>query len=367
MQKQTHKQGQPARRPTANLTSLAPVAPVPDDQAHLILRWQRTIGNQAVQRWLATDPDALKRNRLPVASGRTHLTVPKAAAAPTLLQRDYATPPPSPAAAAQPDLTPVQIREAIQFNRARYDARNTRIIQDLVGTTPTGTWNNETIELIAQTQEEYGLTKDGKVGANTFRFLDREQGAEGVGTGTAESLLLFRTPTGNVTPFYKNIGGFHFIQADFKVEAQFSERGNCGDWEYRQEIRGNAWGQKPGFARANLNHYFTFLPHGRLDPAWHEDGNTNWAGRNYGHRRQPGRASDPINRYEDHTGSPDQLNGCIYKGEDSPKVTDAALSSGDTLTLELEFAGGIYRRDGSGRLQVVTRKIWRVNGSIVVP
>jgi hypothetical protein len=110
------------------------------------------------------------------------------------------------------------------------------------------------------------------------------------------------------------------------------------------------------------------LPAGALTNNWAEDGNTGWAGINYGHRLQAGRAHNPINRYEDHAGSPDQRNGCIYKGEDWPKVSDALLASGDTITLALEFKGSIYRRNAAtGRLEHVTTHRWTVNGNVLVP
>ncbi len=283
------------------------------------------------------------------------------------VQRDLATPPPQVALERLPDLTPAEVQRAIFFNRARYDSRVTRIIQNIIGVDQTGSWNEESVRAVAHIQEEYGLKKDGMVGADTFRWLDIEMNLEGSSTDTLETLLLFNTPTGNVIPRYKRIGAFHFIEGHFFTEAQFSERTNCRDWEYRQLIRGNAWGQKPGFSRANLNHFFNLLPHGSLDLTWREDGNTSWAGINYGRRGQPGRRSNPVNEYQDDAGSQDQTNGCIYKGEDYPKVTDAALATGDTIALELEFKGEIYRRDSGGILRFVTRKSWTVNGSVIVP
>jgi hypothetical protein len=42
-----------------------------------------------------------------------------------------------------------------------------------VGTQPTGKWIDDDIVAIATLQEEYGYTKDGKVGPSFFRFLDR--------------------------------------------------------------------------------------------------------------------------------------------------------------------------------------------------
>src|SRR5207249_2022468 len=68
------------------------------------------------------------------------------------LQRDLATPPPAVPAAAQPDLTPAQIQDAIAFNRARYNQANTRLIQNLLGGPVTGVWTAENIEAIAATQ-----------------------------------------------------------------------------------------------------------------------------------------------------------------------------------------------------------------------
>ena len=69
--------------------------------------------------------------------------------------------PPSPAVApaAQPDLTDEQIQQAIAFNRTRYNAANTRLIQSLLGGPVTGEWNEENIQAIAANQEIYGLKR----------------------------------------------------------------------------------------------------------------------------------------------------------------------------------------------------------------
>jgi len=317
-----------------------------------IVQLQRAVGNRAV--------DALLRSRFcPAAT--------QARPRPDLIQR-YPGAYPGQGAQAQAKLTDGEIDSAIRYNRARYNAQSTELIQDLVGAMRTALWDRQTVELIADFQDKHGKKIDGMVGPETFELLELEQTARGIGTETQNSLLLFRTPTGNVKPRYiTNAAGSHIIQGHFDFEARFSTRGNCGEWEYRQEIRGNAWAQRPGSARVNLNHHFNLLPHGSLDPAWKEDGNTSWPGKNYGHRAQPGRAVNPINRYEDTNGAPNQLGGCVYKGEDSPAVTDAALISGDLPTFELEFAGGIYRRNAAGQLEIVTRQTWTVNGTVAVP
>jgi hypothetical protein len=167
---------------------------------------QRTVGNRAVNRLLA---------RLWVQ------------------RQDPAEGPPGEAPAAPPRLTDAQINQAIFYNRNRYDADNTRLIQNTLGVPATSTWDRESVLQVAQLQDNNHLQIDGMVGNDTFRAIDQQQRAAGAGTTTAESLLLFKTPTGNVAPRYRNIGGSHFAEGHFEVEAQFSERGNCGDWEYR--------------------------------------------------------------------------------------------------------------------------------------
>lgn len=287
-----------------------------------------------------------------------------------VIQGDFALEPPE---HAEGDvfvrLTNTQVQSAIWYNTQRYNAANTRLIQDLVGTEQTGRWNEETVQAIAFMQWEYGLTADGKIGSDTFQHLNLEQEAEGMSTDTGDVLLLFKTPMGNVVPELKIVRatGQFLLQGHFTVEAQFQERANPADWEYRQSIKGTAWAQRPGFARANLNHFFVHIPGGSLPANFQEDGNTTWTGINYGHRDQQGRASNPINRYEDADGTPNQPGGSVYKGEDYPAVGDAALQTGDTIALELEFRGEIYRRDDNGRLQMVQRRTWTVNGTAVIP
>ncbi|HEX2324589.1 MAG TPA: DUF4157 domain-containing protein, partial [Chloroflexota bacterium] len=67
------------------------------------------------------------------------------------IQRDLATPEPAVAPGAQPDLTDEQIRQAIAFNRQRFgfNPASTRLIQDLVGTEPTGIWAEDDVRAIA--------------------------------------------------------------------------------------------------------------------------------------------------------------------------------------------------------------------------
>ena len=324
---------------------------------------------------LSPPPFSLKNTNIPISTaqrktantkafnfekqdkGSTHTSTP-------IIQRELATPRPETPPEEQEDLTERQIRHAIWYNRARYDARNTRIIQDIVGVEPTGVWDERSVLAVARIQEDYGLTKDGLVGTNMFQWLDNEMAAEDISEDTDDALLLFLTPIGNVLPDLINAGTSNpGIQGHFHVRAQFSERTGCEQWEYRQFIKGSAEIQR-GTTIQNANNFFTTLPAGRLTSNWQEDGNTNWAGPNYGHRRQAGRASNPVNRYENADGSPNQRAGCIYRGEDFPHFTVNA-SPGDFLGLNLHFMGQIIRRRNGNR-EVVQTKRWTVIGDVEV-
>jgi hypothetical protein len=254
------------------------------------------------------------------------------------IQRDLATPPPAIPAAAQPDLTDPEIDEAIKFNRVRYDAASTRLIQDLVGAEPTGTWVKDDIVAIASIQEEYGFKKDGMVGPKFFRFLDEEVRREKLSKTDEQCLVAFRVIASpqTVGPV---AGGSRSITGDFKMHAQFSKHCGCADYEYRQFIRGH-WRRERAGVVTDLGNTFTTQPAGRLNATFDEDGNTGSAALNYGHRNQP---AETINHYLDDTGAEDQANGCIYEGEDTPGGADSVLS-GDVFDIDVNFRGEIQRK-----------------------
>ncbi|MGH4027244.1 MAG: DUF4157 domain-containing protein [Pseudonocardiaceae bacterium] len=272
-------------------------------------------------------------------SGRTQAPV----------QRDLATPPPAVAPPAQADLTPDQIAAALRFNRALYDAVRTRLIQDLVGTTPTGVWIDDDIRAIAMLQEEYGLTKDGRVGPVTFRFLDEEVRREGIPHTDANCLLAFEVRNFGVTDA-GTAGGTRNVSGHFEVHAQFSQTCGCANYEYRQFIRGHAV-RRPagGGAPVNLAPLFT-IPGGGLPAAFSEDGDTTAAVVNYGHRANPDEGVG--NRYFDAGGAVNQAAGCRYQNIDRPGGP-FAFSPGDELDLDINFRGEVQR---GGR--VVERKFW---------
>lgn len=201
------------------------------------------------------------------------------------------------------------------------------------------------ITAIAQIQEEYGLHKDGMVGAETFQFIDKETSAEKLTRKDENCLVALwannRSPS--ITPLTTGAD----IQGDFGMHAMLPSHCNCSDYEYRQFIRGHFRHERAGVVTDEAD-WFGRIPGGRLPAAFIEDGDTSAATVNYGHRAQPREDANPKNRYENFDGTPNQANGCVYEGEDFPGGTyrghNAAPTTGDTLDLLIQFRGEIQRR-----------------------
>lgn len=285
-----------------------------------------------------------------------------------MLQRDLVTPPPAVAPAAQPDLTEAQIRTAIAFNKARFNEANTRIIQTILGGPVTGTWTEDNIVAIAATQEEYGLKKDGMVGNDTFRFIVGEQRLEGEDTTTANCLTSFGAfMTQNAAITRVSPTGV-LLNASFRTEAQFSDRCNCSQFEYRQFIRGHFRHLRAGVLVRDIGPDFTSLPGGALTAVFQEDGDTtDPIAVNYGHRADPPEAA-PENHYINNTGADDQANGCRYRSTDTPGASDAAhpipnCLPGDVLDVEIRFRGEI-QRNGT---RIQSHEWSAIQGNFVAP
>jgi len=308
-----------------------------------------------------TEADAIREK---IVSGNNARVVETAGAA---IQRDLATPEPEVLPEAQPDLTDAQIREAIRFNSQFYDEANTRLIQGILGGPVTGRWTADNIRAIAATQERFGLKKDGKVGPDTFRFIVREQELEGVGTETENCLAAFRVVFHPVeTASTAGPGGATRIRGHHVVEAEFSSRCNCSEFQYRQFIAGVATGSR-GATTQDLSTLFGNIPGGRLPITMQEDGNTTCPAQNYGHREQPAQDRTTTrcgeNRYKDDTGATDQANGCFYRGEDFPQTTVSSLNTGDVVDLLVQFRGEIQR---NGR--TIQTKNWTdIDTSVTTP
>jgi hypothetical protein len=288
-----------------------------------------------------------------------------------VLQRDLATPEPTPPAPAQPDLTEAQIREAIRYNRERYDEASTRLIQNILGGPVTGAWTRDNVVAIAITQEQHGLHKDGKVGPDTFDFIVAEQEREGLDVEAAGCLTMFEVVAQparhRATP---GPNGTTVIQGHHLVTARFSERCDCSQFEYRQFVVGLA-----GVTRVNGDwvdeaHLFTHIPGGVLPDTFHEDGMTNCApGVNYGHRLGQGTGQPATtancgeNQYRSLDGTPNQPAGCAYRGEDFPSIHIDGLSTGETTVFEIRFRGEIRRH---GR-PIATKQWTDVDEQVTTP
>ncbi len=275
-----------------------------------------------------------------VARGGSALGVVTQAAPPGVVQRDLATEPPA-NVADQPDLTAAQIRQALAFNRSRYTAEHTRVIQDIIGTEPTGTWTEADILAVAQIQEEYNLTSDGMVGNEMFRFLNTEMGAEGVATDDENCLVSFFV-LGFPVSFTVSGGGQHNLRGHFRGQAQFQDRCDCADYEYRQFIRGHLTRTRGGVVN-DLSVIFNLLPAGRLTADFREDGDTSDNPVNYGHRANAA-DNNPEDRYIDDAGNDDQADGCRYRNEDFPGAL-LNTQAGDSFDALMQFRG-VIRRSG---------------------
>jgi hypothetical protein len=266
-----------------------------------------------------------------------------------LLQRDLATAPPAEAPPEQEDLTDAQIQAAIRFNSQRYNAANTRLIQDLVGTEPTGVWSADDITAIAAIQEEYGLGSDGEVGDETFRFLNNEQRLEGMSTRTADCLTAFHVTNFGATGIARDAAtNSCTLSGHFRTASQFSSRCGCRQFEYRQFIRGSILHNRAGAQVADLGAtQFGRLPAGSLTAAFNEDGDTtDPTAQNYGHRTNPADA-DPEDHYINGAGADDQASGCRYRSEDFPGFTTVPgipnCQVGDVIDADMTFRGEIQR------------------------
>jgi peptidoglycan hydrolase-like protein with peptidoglycan-binding domain len=83
------------------------------------------------------------------------------------------TPPAVPAIGPKPTLlSSVKETSAISYNRLKYqDSRAVRAIQGLVGATPNGKFDSDTVERVADFQSTNGISIDGKVGEETLGVI----------------------------------------------------------------------------------------------------------------------------------------------------------------------------------------------------
>ena len=352
------------------------------ESARLVNARAYTVGDNVVLGSGQQPPSSSASRRL-LAHELTHV-VQQSHASSTSLMRDFALEPPADVPE-QRELTAAQIREAIRFNRARYNEESIRLIQDVVGAEVTGTFDEDTVRMIASMQREYGLVPaDGKLGPDSYDHLIRELQAEGVTPG--ECVTMFHIEGPQPLRFFRNSATHGTIGSHFRIRARFDPRCDCSDFEYRQFISGHvelleaapATGTPPatsgcarlisstaGLTAWDMDRCFRHIPGGRLRRAPREDGDTSipagTAGHFYGHRDDAPHATDRRDRY-----LPDRPTGCIYEGFDFPEMTPIPAGPGDTGDVydwQMRFRGIIQRRDGT----VVSEKHWNVTDTITIP
>ena len=286
-----------------------------------------------------------------IAHELAHVVQQQSAGIINRIQRDLATPPPKESPAPQEELSEEDIKKAIKFNKRRYNKPGTHLIQDIVGSKPTGTWVDSDIIAIARIQEQCGLKKDGKVGTKFFKFLDEELKAEKVSKDDKHCLTALNIRKGpeNIVP---RADGGTFTRT-FHMDAQLPSHCNCADYEYRQFIRGHLTHERAGVV-ADEGDAFSDLPAGRINAAWQEDGDTSAATANYGHRSLP---AESFNRYLNDSFGLDMANGCLYRAGDTPGGNytgkNVTPTTGDVIDVEVKFRGEIQRKG-----KVIRKKFW---------
>lgn len=287
---------------------------------------------------------------------------------------EFITPRPRGVRRARPALTARQIANAIRYNNHRFNTAGIQMIQEMIGRNITGILVPTDIQVLAEIQEDYGLRKDGKVGFHTLRFLDNERRLErrpATDRYCITSLHIILSPQRIV---FRNlwVAREASMSRPFRIRAQFPQHCRCGDYQYRQFIRGHfrVEGIRGGRRiERDESHWFRFLPAGRLLPQWREDGDTSFpggGGARYGHRNNP---ASPDDNYVNDRGGLDMLNGCRYRGHDPHGGNNYRgtpgfrLSHGDIIDISISFRGEIQR---NGR--AVRRKSWRgLHGRFRVP
>ncbi len=283
------------------------------------------------------------------------------------IQRELATPPPAETPEAQDDLTDAQIRAALRFNSNRFDDTHTRQIQDIVGTEQTGTFNEDDIRAIARVQENYGLSKDGKIGEDTYEWLITEIQNEALDVNNENCPVAFwiNQDGQNIVPRANGANMTHH----FTMNADFPSYCNCHDYEYRQFIRGH-FDHTQGGVTHDMRSWLADEPSGTLTRNFTEDGNTTVASINFGHRN---RGSAPDDLYLNDALRSDRVNGCKYRGDDTPGGNyggfrsvggvNVAPATGDRIDILIQFRGEI-RLNGT----TIITKFWTaLRSNFVLP
>lgn len=160
-------------------------------------------------------------------------------------------------------------------------------------------------------------------------------------------------------------GGTTDFEGFFNIEIHLPPGADCGDYQYRQFICARVEmlpaGANPAGPMTNLRPLFSNPGGLQPIPNYREDGNTTLNPQRMGHRNGPG-SRRPMNRYEDADGTPNQLNGCIYKGEDHPGINGRITNTGEQYEFDFRFMGQVVHKDRG----VVATKFWSVQDDFLI-
>jgi hypothetical protein len=213
---------------------------------------------------------------------------------------------------------------AISYNNGRgYSQEAIGIIQNFAGAITTGQFDNQTVEAVYKMQQSPKLPfkfADGKVGPNTLGLIIME--LDHVGRVNESAVLRNYSYTiqgagGDVNPIVsfmhwtpqplmlRTNGAASFsMWGVFSVSVKFTNV-DPTRYEYRQRIRGHAWGRKPGGSWEDLKRAFE-VPSDKNVPLkgihathWKEDGQIRNGGAkdNFGHREKAAYFGQGISDY----------------------------------------------------------------------
>ena len=251
----------------------------------------------------------------------------------TRMQRDLATPEPTPEPRARPDLTEAQIREALRFDRTPYDEAEDAgwCRASLAGAVP----GQSTFDGVLESADDAGATSPPPEDRRPMTGLGpsvsciEERTAEG-SCNTPNGTCLPRVPRGRSSradrcnsrprPGTTRLPGHHIMgtaQSSSAVQLLPSSSIASSSSALLQD--------RVAAPIKTFSNLFPNIPGGRLPAASREDGMAECASVNSGHREQASQDSTTTrcgeNRYIDDAGTTDQANGCTYRGEDFPAIT----------------------------------------------
>jgi len=259
-----------------------------------------------------------------------------------------------------PLLTDAQVTSARAFMRNTYSRESIELLRIRFGLAEGIQVDRDLVMAVAQYQDTNNLTVDGKLGETTFNTIQAEGGE------VMQDIVIFRVMSPLNGRMVVNGGsGLTNFSGQFTIEIHLPPGEDCSKYEYRQFICARAEmlpaGASPAGPMTNLRDLFS-VPGGLQPiPNFTQDGNTGLTPQRMGHRSGPGSTS-PLNHYVNADGSENQRNGCIFKGEDFPAITDRITNAGEQYEFDFRFMGQVVHKDRG----IIATKFWSVQEDFLI-